>query len=137
KAVVRFWDNAAHAFLFEVPSIAGKNAAVDAISLLAAAGTLRVDCHVRDTYVHARMKDSDVYSLLSSALVIAVGAEPDIRLSDERRSLSLTSNVTANGSQPTNPTTYASWLAARCSLCNAANMPASTWRVGIADTGLD
>jgi len=137
KAAVRFGDSATHAFLFEVPSITGKNETVDAISFLSAAGTLRVDSHASGTYVHARMKDSDVASLLSSALVIGVGAEPDIRLSDERRSLSLTSNVTANGSQPTNPNTYASWLAGRCSLCTAANMPASTWRVGIADTGLD
>src|SRR5258708_37368308 len=73
KAAVRFGDNAAHAFLFEVPSITGKNEAVDAISLLSAAGTLRVDSHASGTYVHARMKDSDVASLLSSALVIGVG----------------------------------------------------------------
>src|SRR5262249_52490223 len=59
------------------------------------------------------------------------------KLSDERVAQSLTTNVTADGSQPTNPRTYASWLNARCGPCQPVNMPSSTWRVGIADTGLD
>jgi hypothetical protein len=137
KAAVLSNDTAPHALIFEVPSTAGKNEAIDAIAALAVAGSLRVASYENDTYVHARMRDSDAMALLSSALIIGVGAEPEIRPSDERRSLSLTSNVTANGSQPTNPATYASWLASRCGLCTAANMPAATWRVGMSDTGLD
>lgn len=141
KGAARFGDSAVHAFLFEVPSITGKKEAIDAISVLNADGSLRVESYENDTYVHARMKDNDAISLLSSALVIGVGAEPVIRPSDERRSLSLTSNVTGDGSHPTNPTGsptgYASWLASRCSLCTSANMPSSTWRVGMVDSGLD
>ncbi|HXH92910.1 MAG TPA: S8 family serine peptidase, partial [Thermoanaerobaculia bacterium] len=137
KASVRFRDGDPHDCLFEVPSTAGKNDAIDAISRLAAVGSVRVDSYENDTYIHARMRGNDAEAILSNPLVIGFGAEPVMGLSDERRTLSLTSNVNTTGSQPLNPTTYLSWLAGRCSLCTATNMPYSTWRVGIADTGLD
>jgi hypothetical protein len=120
-----------------MPTIEGQKEATDAICALASDGSRRVSTLGSDTYVHAIMKDSDAMAFLSSALVISVSAEPPAGLSDERQALSVTSNVTADGSQPTNPTTYMSWLASRCSLCTAANMPSSTWRVGTIDTGLD
>jgi hypothetical protein len=137
KASVRASDGEPKAFLFAMPSVVGTKEATDTIGKLALDGSVRVNTLASDTYVHASMKSSEAMELLSSALVISVSAEPPAGLSDERQALSVTSNVTADGSQPTTPPGYASWLASRCSLCTAANMPSSTWRVGTIDTGLD
>jgi hypothetical protein len=130
-------DGGARQFLFVMPSIDGRKEAIDTIAALAVAGSLRVENYENDTYVHARMKETDANSLLALPLVIGVSIESEPRMSDERQAMSLSANVTAAGSQPTNPETYSSWLASHCSQCTAANMPSDVWRVGTVDSGLD
>jgi hypothetical protein len=123
--------------LFEVPNIDGVQATIDAITAAAVPGTLRVDRFDKDIYVHARMTRGEATALLVEGLVIGVGLEPLSRPSEERQSSALTDHHNAAGSQPTSPTMYSSWITSHCSACSAANMPASLWTVGIADTGLD
>ncbi|MEA2328169.1 MAG: trimeric autotransporter adhesin, partial [Thermoanaerobaculia bacterium] len=125
-----------HDVIVEVSPVDDRQPTIDAVSKLSATA-VRVDSYPNDVYVHARLSERDAAQLLSDPLVIGIGSEPVTHLSDERVAASLTTNVTANGSQPTTPTGYASWLTSQCFLCTAANMPAATWRVGIADTGLD
>jgi hypothetical protein len=129
-------DGNAHDVIVEVAPVEGRQQTIAAIEKLSSAKT-RVESYANDVYVHARLGERDAAQLLSDPLVIGIGSEPVMQLSDERVSQSITTNVTANGSAPTTPGGYASWLTNNCGLCSAANMPAATWRVGIADTGLD
>jgi len=129
-------DSEPHDVILELAPVDGRQATIDAISRLSLSAP-RVESYSNDVYVHARLKGNDAAALLSDPLVIAIDSEPVIGLSDERVANSLTTNVTANGSAPINPGGYASWLNASCGLCQPLYMPASTWRVGIADTGLD
>ena len=129
-------DGNAHDVVVEVAPVDTPKETIDAIGRLSLTAT-RVEAYPNDIYVHARLSERDSAQLLLDPLVIGIAAEPVLRLSDERVAMSLTSNVTTNGSAPTTPGGYANWLNARCTLCTAANMPASTWLVGIADYGLD
>jgi hypothetical protein len=123
--------------IFSLPAADGVQETIDAISAVAAAGSVQVDRYEHDVYVRARLARADALALLHDPLVIGVESAPVMRVSDERQAMSLTSNVNTAGSQPTSPTGYLTWLLGRCSACSSTNMPASTWRVGMADTGLD
>lgn len=129
-------DANVHDVIVEVSPVDDRQQTVEAISRVSLT-PVRVASYTNDVYVHARLSEHDASQLLSDPLVIGIAAEPVTRLSDERVAASLTTNVTANGSQPTTPGGYTTWLSSQCWLCTAANMPASTWRVGTADTGLD
>jgi hypothetical protein len=128
-------DTDAHDVIVEVSPVDDRQPTIDAINKLSAT-SVRVQSYPNYVYVHARLGARDAAQLLSDPLVIGIGGEPVIELSDERVAMSLTTNVTSDG-QPSNPKGYSSWLASHCSLCNATNMPFADWRVGIADSGLD
>jgi hypothetical protein len=127
-------DGKLHDQLFELAEGAGAASGIEAIRG-AAVGEIRVQQTSFDTRVHARMSDAAAEALLRHEMILSVSPEPEGKVSDERQAMSLTSNLDATQSQPTNPGGYWSWVLSRCPEC--ASMPASTWKVGIADGGLD
>jgi len=127
-------DGQLHEQLFELAEGAGSESAIDAIRA-AASGNIDVRQTSFDTRVYARMTDADAEKLLSHEMILSVSPRPQGQLSDERQVMSLTSNLDATQSLPTNPGDYWNWVLAHCPECN--NMPSSTWKVGIADGGLD
>jgi hypothetical protein len=88
-------------------------------------------------YLRGKMYATDLPLLLADRLVIGVHAITPLRLSDERQSMALTTNVMTSGSNliPTNPGGYAAWLNSACSFCG--NLNNEQFIVGIADTGVD
>lgn len=112
----------------------GTEPAIDAIRV-AAEGEIEVQRTSYDTRVYARMSDAAAEALLRHELILSVSLNGGDQISDERQVMSLTSNLNALGSAPTNPTGYWSWVTSRCPEC--ATMSPSVWKVGIADTGLD
>ncbi|HEX7152894.1 MAG TPA: S8 family serine peptidase [Thermoanaerobaculia bacterium] len=83
----------------------------------------------------ATLPAAAVERLLADARVVGISPQANLRVSDERQVMGTTNNTTAFGSQPTNPTTYRTWLGTICSFCN--NMLSQNWYAGIADTGVD
>jgi len=136
RAAIIAHDTEPHDVIVEVSPVDDRQPTIDAITRLSLV-PVRVDSYLNDVYVHARLNATNATELLSDPLVIGIGSEPVIGLSDERVALSLTTNISTNGSQPTSPAGYATWLNGQCPLCTAANMPAASWRVGIVDSGLD
>jgi Subtilase family/Ig-like domain CHU_C associated len=129
-------DGNVHDLLFELPEGDGSASGIDAIRA-AAQGAIEVRRSALDTHVYARMSGAAAEALLRHEMILSVGPRPRGEPSDERQVLSLTSNVTFVGSAlaPTNPGTYWSWVTQKCPEC--LDMPASAWKVGIADGGLD
>lgn len=134
KAAFLARDGAPHDQLFELPAGSDAAGGVEAIRS-AAQGEIEVRHGSADTLVFARMTDDAAEALLQHELIISVSPRPDGLLSDERQVMSLTANLNAAQSQPTSPGLSWNWVLSRCSDCG--NMPASSWRVGLADTGLD
>ncbi|HEV7239042.1 MAG TPA: S8 family serine peptidase [Thermoanaerobaculia bacterium] len=134
KATLLARDGASHDQLFELPAGAASSSAVGAIR---AAAEVEIEVHhgSADTLVYARMTDAAAEDLLRHEMIISVSPKPTGQLSDERQVMSLTSNLNAAQTQPTSPGNYWSWVLARCTEC--LSMPTSTWRIGIADSGLD
>jgi hypothetical protein len=122
--------------IVEVSPVDGNQQTIAAIEKLSWTKT-RVEPYANDVYVHASLAERDATQLLSDPLVIGIAAEPVMRLSDERVAMSLTTNVTSNGSAPTTPGGYQTWITSNCGFCQSTYMPSATWRVGTADTGLD
>ena len=124
--------------LFEVVEGAAGEAGVEAIRA-AATGEIEVQRLPLDTRVIARMSDAAAEELLRNEVILSVTPNPVGALSDERQVMSLTNNLTTPSATvplaPTNPGQYWNWVLSRCSEC--ANITASAWRVGIADSGLD
>ncbi|HVR39272.1 MAG TPA: hypothetical protein VMU84_09265 [Thermoanaerobaculia bacterium] len=123
-----------HDHLFELPPGDDGETAIAAIQD-AAQGEVEVTRSADDTRVYARMSDAAAEELLRNGMVISVSPRPTGALSDERQIMSLTANVNAAGTQPTNPGQYWSWVLSRCPNCSS--MPSTSWKVGLADTGLD
>ena len=135
RAALFAHDTDLHDVIVQVAPVDDRQPTIDAIKKLSAT-SVQVQSYPNYVYVHARLGARDAAQLLSDPLVIGIGGEPVIGLSDERVAMSLTTNVTPDG-QPSNPKEYSTWLTSHCSLCNATNMPFADWRVGIADSGLD
>ena len=129
-------DGNVHELLFELPEGDGSASGVEAIRT-AAVGAIEVRRNAYDTRVIARVSDAAAEGLLRHEMILSVVPRTGGTPSDERQVLSLTSNVTFVGSAlaPTNPGTYWSWVTQRCAEC--LDMPAATWKIGIADGGLD
>lgn len=127
-------DGVSRDLMFELSARTGSADAINAIEAVAENG-VNVYRGNEDTLVFARLAHDKAEGLLHHPLVISVSPRPFGSLSDERQVLSLTSNVNAAGSAPTNPTGYTTWLTGRCPTCSS--MSPATWRVGLADTGLD
>jgi hypothetical protein len=134
KAALLARDGKVHEQLFELAEGDGAAPAIEAIRA-AAVGTIEVHQNSFDTRVIARMGDDAAEQLLGEEMILSVSPSPEGQLSDERQVMSLTSNLNAAQSQPVNPGEYWNWVLSRCPEC--ASMPASTWRVGLADSGLD
>ena len=134
KAAFLARDGALHDQLFELPAGADSVSGVEAIRAVAE-GDIHVQRGSVDTRVYAHMSDAAAEELLRHEMIISVSPKPAGQLSDERQVMSLTSNLNAAQTQPTSPGNYWSWVLARCSEC--ASMPTSTWKVGMADSGLD
>ncbi|HEX3577329.1 MAG TPA: hypothetical protein VHY33_02100, partial [Thermoanaerobaculia bacterium] len=134
KAALLARDGKEHDQLFELPEGAGSESAIEAIRA-AASGKIDIRQSSYDTRVSARMTDAAAEALLAHEMILSVSPKPEGGLSDERQVMSLTSNLDATQSQPTNPGGYWNWVLGRCPECS--NMAASTWKVGIADGGLD
>jgi serine protease AprX len=132
KQLVR--DDVSRDLVFELSASADSSDAIEAISAVAENG-VEVYRGNSDTLVFARLASGKAEPLLRHPLVISVSPRPIGGISDERQVMSLTSNLNSNGSAPTTPTGYTSWITERCPAC--ATMSPSTWRVGLADTGLD
>ncbi len=130
-------DGTERDLLFELAASPDPSEAIGKIRTAAANGTIRVDRSADDLLVYARMTHGRAEELMQDPLIISVSPLPGRGLSDERQVMSTTSNLNSNASQPTTPGGYWSWVtnSARCPNC--ASMPASTWRVGLADTGVD
>jgi len=129
-------DANVHDVIVEVAPVDDRQQAIDTVSKISLT-PVRVESYRNDVYIHARLSASDATQLLSVPLVIGIGSEPVMGLSDERVAAAMTTNVTGDGGQPTAPKGYTTWLTSYCRLCTATNMPSATWRVGIADSGLD
>jgi len=127
-------DTQLHDRLFELAEGPGSESAIEAIRL-SATGDIEIQKTSYDTRVYARMSDAAAEKLLQHEMILSVGPRPQVQLSDERQVMSLTSNLDSTQSQPTNPGQYWSWVLSRCPDCS--NMPSSTWKIGIADGGLD
>ena len=84
--------------------------------------------------VHSKLTLVDAATVLQLPTVIGISLTPHDRLSSERGSLSLTSNVDSQG-RPTNPLSYNTWLNSHCVACGSLN--AEGFVLGIADSGLD
>lgn len=134
KAALLAGDGKLHDQLFELPEGAGTDAAIAAIRA-AATAEIEVLRNALDTRVVARMSDAAAEPLLRDGMILSVSPKPVGALSDERQVMSLTANHDATESQPTNPGGYWSWVLGHCTECG--NMPSSTWKVGVADSGLD
>lgn len=132
KQLVR--DGSQYDLVFELSARTDPSEAIEAIDA-AAEGGVEVYRGNEDTLVFARLSHEQAEGLLHHPLVISVSPRPVGGLSDERQVMSLTTNLNTAGSAPTSPTGYVSWLTSRCPTC--ASMSPSTWRVGLADTGLD
>jgi hypothetical protein len=85
--------------------------------------------------VRARLTTPALQRLLADARIIGITGVAEQRISDERQTMSVTSNLNAARTQPTSPTTYRSWFNSRCAYCS--NLHGENFTVGIADTGLD
>jgi hypothetical protein len=120
--------------MFELPTGAASEETIEAIRAVSS-GAIRIHRGSVDTIVHATMASAQAEKLLHQQLIIGVGPEPVMGLSDERQVMSLTSNVNATQTAPTSPGSYWNWVLSRCPNCS--NMPAADWKVGVADTGLD
>lgn len=134
KAALLARDGKLHDQLFELPEGAGTDAAIGAIRT-AATGEIEVLRNALDTRVVARMSDAAAEPLLRDGMILSVSPKPVGAVSDERQVMSLTANHDATESQPTNPGGYWNWVLGHCAECG--NMPSSTWKVGVADGGLD
>jgi hypothetical protein len=126
-------DGQIHDLIFELAEGSGSEPAIEAIRA-AASGNVEV-LTTYDTRVIARMSDAAAEALLQHAMILSVSPKPIGGVSDERQVMSLTSNHDATESQPTTPGGYWSWVLSHCPDCS--NMPSSTWKIGIADSGLD
>ncbi|HEV7923161.1 MAG TPA: S8 family serine peptidase, partial [Thermoanaerobaculia bacterium] len=127
-------DGAAHDLLFELPAGAASESAVEAIRA-AADGDIEVNRGSLDTLVYAHMSVAAANALLSNPMILSVGPRPDSQLADARQVQSLTSLLNAGQTQPLPNQDYWNWVLGRCTEC--ASMPASIWRIGAADSGLD
>ena len=127
-------DGAERDLVFELPGGVDASDAINAITEAAGGNGVKVDRGL-DTLVYTRLAHEKAEALLHHPLILGVSPRPYGQFSDERQVMSLTSNLNAAGSAPTSPTGYTTWLTGRCTLCSS--MSASTWRVGLADTGLD
>lgn len=132
KQLVR--DGVSRDLVFELSSAPDPADAIEAIKEASENGVEVYRGNI-DTLVFARLAHHKAEPLLHHPLVISVSPRPVGALSDERQVMSLTSNLNAAGSQPTSPTGYTTWLSGRCPAC--ATMSPSTWRIGLADSGLD
>jgi hypothetical protein len=126
-------DGKIHDQIFELAEGPGSESGIEAIRA-AASGNVEV-LTTYDTRVIARMSDAAAEALLQHAMILSVSPKPIGGLSDERQVMSLTSNHDATESQPTTPGGYWSWVLSHCPECS--NMPSTTWKIGIADSGLD
>jgi hypothetical protein len=134
KAAFLPGDGASHDLLFELPAGSAAEAGVEAIRA-AAEGAIDVQRGSLDTLVYARMGEAAARQLLQHPMILSAGVKPEARLSDGRQSQSLSPLLNAAGTQPTPGSNYWNWVLANCPEC--ASMPASTWMIGVADTGLD
>jgi hypothetical protein len=134
KAAFFAGDGQSHDQLFELAEGPGAESAIEAIGAVAD-GKVEIQQTSLDTRVYARMSDAVAEELLRHEMILSVSPKPEGQVSDERQVMSLTSNLNATQSMPTNPGNYWSWVQSRCAECS--NMPASAWKVGLADTGLD
>jgi hypothetical protein len=134
KATFLSGDGASHDLLFELPAGIASEAGVEAIRA-AAEGAIDVHRGSLDTLVYGRMGETAARALLQHPMILSAGVKPTGRLSDGRQSQSLSPLLNAAETQPTVGSDYWSWVLAHCTEC--ANMPATSWMIGVADTGLD
>lgn len=127
-------DGVAREHLFELVEGDASASGIEAIRA-AADGEIEVRQNAYDTRVYARMDGARAEALLRHETILGVGPRPFGGLSDERQVMSLTSNLNAAQTAPTNPGEYWNWVLSRCPTCG--DMPASAWKIGIADTGVD
>jgi serine protease AprX len=132
KQLVR--DGAPRDIVFELSSAPDPSDAIEAIRAAAENG-VEVHRGATDTLVFTRMAHDKAEPLLHHPLVISMTPRPVGAFSDERQAMSLTTNLNSSASQPTTPNGYTTWLSGRCPTCSS--MSASSWRIGLADTGLD
>lgn len=124
----------AHDLLFDFPGGFDLTEAIADIEARAI-GPVKVDRGRADTHVYAKMTGKDALHVVRHQLVIGVSPRPQLGLSDERQAMAFTSNLDAAQSQPLRPHGYWDWVTSRCTDC--ATMAPETWRVGVADYGLD
>ncbi|MBV9492836.1 MAG: hypothetical protein JOZ54_01220 [Acidobacteria bacterium] len=126
-------DQTSHPLLFELPGGAASEDAVAAITA-AADGPVEVR-RGYDTLVYASMTSAAADALMANGMILGVGPRPDGQLADARQVQSFTSLLNPAQTQPLPGQDYWSWVVSRCPDC--ASMPASAWKIGAADSGLD
>jgi hypothetical protein len=133
KAAILSGDGALHELLFELPPGAASEEGVEAIR--AAAGTIAVERGSLDTIVTARLTEAAAVALLRHPMILAIEVKQEFPFADGRQAQSLSPLLNSTQTQPTTNVDYWNWVLSKCAEC--ANMTASVWRVGVADTGLD
>lgn len=118
---------------FALPPGAASEAGVEAVRA-ASEGAIEVQRGSLDTYVYARMSAAAATELLRHELILSVSGVDEAALADERQVHTLSPLLNAAQTQPVQGD-YWAWVLSRCSEC--ATMPASSWRIAAADTGLD
>ena len=128
-------DGSSRDLVFELPAGAASEAGVEAIRA-AAEGAIEVDRGLLDTLVYARMSAAAAQELLRHEMILSAGVSPEGQLADGRQVFTLSPFLNSTQSAPSDPNAnYWNWVLSVCPDC--ASMPATTWKIGVADSGLD